>query len=94
MCTSTAGLQHADNLPAEPGQHNSELIVQEPVPAPTCTLWSGPGPRPVHGAVPAQHPCGVVAFPALVDNGAGEDQAVVKYNLRVAGGPRVSTGYN
>lgn len=93
VCIYSERPKQPDNLSPEPGSI-IHLIFQESIPVLTCTLRTGPSPRPVHCAVPTQHSCGVIAFPALVYNGTGENQAVVKYNPRVAGGSWVSTGYN
>lgn len=60
----------------------------------TCALWAAAGPRPIHRAVPAQHTSGVIALSALVYDGAGENQAVIKQNPGVAGGAWVPTGDN
>lgn len=58
----------------------------------TSALGAGPSPGAVDGAVPAQHPRGIKPLPALVDDGAGEHQAVVEDHPGIAGRPGVPTG--
>lgn len=58
----------------------------------TSALGAAPSPGAVDGAVPAQHPSGVIPLPALVDDGAGEHQAIVEDHPGVAGRSRIPAG--
>jgi hypothetical protein len=57
----------------------------------TCALWVIACPGAIDRAVSAEQACGVVAFPTLVDNGVGENQAIAEHNLGIAWSPRVPT---
>lgn len=58
----------------------------------TCALWVTACPGAIDRAVPAEQACGVITFPALVDNGAGENQAIAEHDAGIAWSPGVPTG--
>lgn len=57
----------------------------------TCALRVTACPGAIHRAMSAEQAGGVVAFPTLVDNGAGENQAITEQNSGVAWSPGVAT---
>lgn len=58
----------------------------------TCALWVTACPGAIDRAVPAEQACSVITFPALIDDGAGENQAVAEHDSGVAWSPGVATG--
>ena len=57
----------------------------------TYALWVTACPGAIDRAVSAEQARGVVAFPALVDDGAGEAQAVTERDSGIAWSPGVPT---
>lgn len=57
----------------------------------TCALRIIACPGAVDRAVPAKQACGIVAFPTLIDDGAGENQAVAEQDSGIAWSPRIPT---
>lgn len=48
-------------------------------------------PGAIDRAVPAEQACGVVPFPTLIDDGAGENQAIAEHDSGIAWSPGVPT---
>lgn len=59
----------------------------------TCTVRCCARPCPVGCAVPSHEPRGFVAFPAGIDDRAGEEDPIAAEDHPIGGGARVSTGY-
>lgn len=59
----------------------------------TCTVRGCARPRPVGCAVPSHEARGLVAFPAGIDDRAGEEDPITAKDHPVGRGARVSTGH-
>jgi len=57
----------------------------------TCALRVTACPGAIDRAVSAEQACGVVAFTTLIDNGAGEHQAVAEHHSGIAWSSGVAT---
>lgn len=71
--------------------HGLKLPLQWPL---TCAVRGRARPGPVGRAVPRHEPWGLVAFPAGVDDRAGEEDAVAADNHAVGGRAWISTGHS
>lgn len=74
-------------LPAPPPLLPTERVL-------TCAVGSCACPCPIGCAVPSHEPRGLVAFPAGIDDRAGEEDSIAAKDHAIGRGARVSTGHS